>query len=220
MNFLRLSPLLLLLTSISPILAQPSVGGVSLGDSLEAVLALGYHQVEQQGEDGVEIRKFELPNGNELSVTFARGGAIWIEEDWAGNPEESTSSVGKLQFGSTSLGDIREGLGSNGFAFNKEPFIQDESSVATFNSYELTDQPDSVISFVTRARKLDDTDPPPDFSVEKAFLLNALILARTSFAELMWGNDKVFATDYEAIPWSTVETLAAEPEADTLNARE
>ena len=95
-----------------------SLSGLRVGDDLSSTARLGLSPVERNRSGPFTITKWRLPDGNELSVTAGSNGKIvYIESDWVRSPSGTYSDFPGLYFGRTSLTDIRQKFGSNGFAY-------------------------------------------------------------------------------------------------------
>jgi len=128
-----------------------SIAGFKVGDDLRVVAKSHPAPFLTEPLGSYTASKWDLPKGNTVSVTAAPGTGriVFIESDWGGDPAGAATDVPGIQFGSTTLADIRKRFRSNGFAF-KENFGQvTDDNLVSFNCYQIDSDPDLIVVFVT-----------------------------------------------------------------------
>lgn len=101
---------------------MPSLSGIHLGENIAAISRIGIAPSAKNQVGPETIIKWGFRLGNELSVTAMTntGKIVYIEYDWGGDSRVSLTDFPNLQFGTTTLSQIREKFGSNGFTFDKK----------------------------------------------------------------------------------------------------
>jgi 3',5'-cyclic AMP phosphodiesterase CpdA len=102
---------------------SPSLSGIHIGENIVAVSRIGFAPSAKNQIGPETMIKWRFPLRNELSVTAATdtGRIVYIEHDWGGDSRGSLTDFPNFQFGTTTLAEIREKFGSNGFTFDKNP---------------------------------------------------------------------------------------------------
>jgi hypothetical protein len=178
-----------------------SLSSLRIGDSLSKLSSLG--PVSDSGSyKGMELRKWVLPNGNELSVTIGSNGHIvYLESDWDGKNDDPACDLPGLHFGVTTLSELRKRFGSNGFGFKERgPGVKTEDGFVMMNSWEVGTV---VITFYTKIEadeydrvKATGANPSPaDYA-----RLDAISIADADYAKSEWG-DRVYDPQYKKIEW-------------------
>jgi len=181
-------------------LAQ-SLSSLRIGDPLSKLASLG--PVSDSGTyKGMELRKWVLHTGNELSVTFGSSGQIvYLESDWDGKNDNPACDLPGLYFGATTLSELRKRFGSNGLEFkDRPPAITTEDGVVMINSWEVGSV---VITFYTRIglhdydrMKASGLNPPPaDYAK-----LDAISIADAGYAKSEW-EERIYDPQYKKIEW-------------------
>jgi hypothetical protein len=191
---------LLLLTQSNSLRAQ-SLSNIRVGDTSSALSTLGQVSVSDSYK-GMDLRKWVLPNGNELSATISPNGHIvYLESDWGNQNDDPACDLLGLHFGLTTLSEIRRRFGSNGFGFKDRGYVvKIEDSVVMINSYEVGTL---VITFYTKISRQDysrmraagSNPSPADYA-----RLDAISIADPNYAKSEWG-DRVYDPKYKKIEW-------------------
>lgn len=176
--------------SASPSLAF-DLSGIAVGDSLSKADALGTELVAEQLDGPLIIRKYQLPSGNQLSITALREAdiVVYVEMNWGGNKSGRLTDVLDFRFGATLLSDIRQALGSNGYVHEEHMAFPMGDQIALFNSYGLAPGGAQAVTFVTLMGA--DKMAGPEIAV-----LDTIILADASFLDAYWGEAKLFDPAY------------------------
>jgi hypothetical protein len=188
-------------------LAQPdssvaqSLSSLHIGDPLSKLSSLGPAS-DSASYKTMEMRKWVLPNGNELSVTTGSNGQIvYLESDWDGKNDDPACDLPGLHFGLTTLSELRKRFGSNGFGFRERgPGVKTEDGFVMMNSWEAGKV---VITFYTRIEqqeydrmKASGLNPSPaDYAK-----LDAISIADAGYAKSEWG-DRIYDPQYKKIEW-------------------
>jgi hypothetical protein len=165
---------------------------LSVGDKPSQVAALGTPAVTGTYKSYV-VQKWNLANGNDLSITLDGAGRIvYMESDWGGNAAGRESDFQGLVFGVTTLSDLRKQLGSNGFAFKeRSPLTEAPDGVVMVNSFEVGN---NVVTFFTKV-----TSDSSSFSTDRAKLV-AISMADPEYAKIEWG-DRIYDPNYRKVEW-------------------
>jgi len=175
--------------------------GLKVGEASATLARLG-PPAESEIYKGMSVRRWNLPNGNELSVTVGKEGKIvYIESDWDGKSDNAGCDLPGLHFGLTTLAELRKRFGSNGFGFKgRGPGAQTLDGLVMMNSFEVGT---SVITFYTKINedefqriKASGTNlSPADYAK-----LDAISVADDAYANSEWG-DRVYDPAYKRIKW-------------------
>lgn len=132
---------------------------------------------------------------------------VYLEHDWGMRAAGNQSGFPGMEFGRTSLSDVRTRLGSNGAAFKERaPVFEFQSNIVNSNSYELAQQPArQFVTFITvlsdseRDEAIDRVQSGADFS--DLAKLNAVILADANYVKVYWGEE-VLSPNYSPVNWT------------------
>ena len=181
-----------------------SLTGVSLGAAPSTLEALSMRSVAREGHAQRKATKFILENGNNLSVTYDSKSdkILYIEDDWSLKDEGKLSGMDSLIFGFTTLDDLRQRNGSNGFSWKSIAMHRDGDDVVAFNAYEIRDKPGAIAVFVTVAHLSEYEIAPPERRKISSFLrLHSIILASEEYLDEIWGEEKTYDGSSKSIPW-------------------
>jgi hypothetical protein len=188
---------------ISAVSAQ-SLSGVRIGDNISVTARIGYPPTARNQSGPFTMRKWKLEDGNDLSVTTTSGGTIvYIETDWGGEQGGSYSDFPRFYYGRTSLSEIRKNLGNNGFAFGDRTAKRaPDGSIVFFNSYEIVDFDNTIITFITKIDKK-EAGVFSNKSLDPASYakLMSIILGYPEYLRNIWGSQLVFDPAYQKIRW-------------------
>jgi hypothetical protein len=175
--------------------------GLKVGETSAALTKIG-SPTETDNYKGMSVQRWNLPNGNELSVTVGGEGKIaYIESDWDGKSDDTGCDLPKLHFGLTTLADLRMKFGSNGFGFkSRGASVKTPDGVVMMNSFEVGT---FVITFYTkingdefqRLKASGANASPADYAK-----LDAISIASDAYAKSEWG-DRVYDPAYKEIQW-------------------
>lgn len=187
-----------------------SVAGIAIGSPMKAVWQLGGALSDSLISPPLAIRGFFLASGSQLEVTVdtERDAVLWLHLGWAGNPEDASTDFGGFVFGRTTLTAIRRTCGSNGFCYVEglSPAFMNEDKLMFLNCYDVIAQEPLVVGFVTELSPefieawragLSDLADLADHA-----LLSWIILARRSYLEVIWGQDRMSDDPCPPIVWA------------------
>lgn len=188
--FFKFSTLFLILLSTSSV----SMLGIELYDTRESVEKLNLPIVAE--ESG--IIKYSTENENELSVTFENDKVVYMENDWLLEEEGKNPLFTNFTFGETSIAQIRNEFGTNGFTYSNRLYSATDTHLVTFNCYEINSDKNEVMVFVTGI-PIRDKDSVNENNISEKLKLIALIIADKKYLNKIWGEEKVFDEGYKKI---------------------
>lgn len=184
---------LFLITTLLASAGSVSMLGIALNDSRKSVEDLSLPIV---GQEPGSV-KYRTKNGNDLSVTFENDKVVYMENDWLHTSEGSQPLVSNFTFGKTSLDDIRNEYGTNGFTYTNRSFYTTETDLIAFNCFEFDTDKNEVLVTIT-ILSMEDEEVNED-NVSKKLQLQAIIIADKSYLDKIWGKEKVFDENYKKI---------------------
>lgn len=187
------------LTAVSLAHAQ-SLSSVQIGDTSSKLSPLGKPASLEAEKDGT-VRRWTLPNGNDLSATTDRDShVVYLEADWNHTDANTGCDLPWLQFGATTLTQIRKHFGSNGFAFKGQAGqLLAKDGAVLLNSYELGN---TVITFYNKVSnaEISKLNPEGQSSFADHARLDAISFASQGYAKAQWG-DRIYDPRYQQIAW-------------------
>jgi predicted outer membrane lipoprotein len=182
--------------------------GVRIGAPFVSLQNLELHQIARSGSGAIKMTKWKLDNGNEMSVTYdsVRDRILYMEIDWSEKPQGITLGMNKLQFGRSTLRQVRDIYNSNGFSYANHMMFSGEEGIATFNAFELKKTPTIVIVFVTKLSKTTErhiASLPEKLeanAISGYFKLVAVVVADERYLDEIWGSEKIY--DSNSVPIS------------------
>jgi hypothetical protein len=175
--------------------------GVRVGAPIHTLQMLGLKPIDRGGSGSIKITKWQLDNGNEMSVTYdsVQDRILYMEVDWSQKTSGMSLGMGGLLFGRSTLKQIRRLYESNGFSYVKHVMFEIDDGIVTFNAFELRRTPTIIVIFIT---KLSDQTQhhistlPPEKQVlgeiGEHFKLDAVAVADESYLDDIWGNEKIY----------------------------
>lgn len=199
-----------------------SLSGLKIGDNISASARIGLKPVAENQSGPFIMRRWTFPDGNDLSITAHRqsGKIIYAESNWGGRTSGRAADFPGFMYGKTTLSEIRQEFGSNGFAYKEHMFAETPDGLALFNSYEVEGSPGLVATFVTRLSHKDTEKfkRSKNFDLGSAARLDTIILADASYLDAIWGEEKLRDKATPAIHWEQsrmpFEGVWAETEAE------
>jgi hypothetical protein len=183
--------------------AAQSLSGVHIGDNIRVTARLGAPPKSKSQSGPFIMQKWELEDGNDLSVTTTKGGTIvYIETDWGGGQGGAYSDFPGFYYGRTTLDGIRKTLGSNGFAFGDRTAMRSpDGSIVFFNSYGISGNDDVIVSFITSISKNEASRLGKSGEIESYATLKSIILGYPEYLRNIWGSQLVYDPAYQKIRW-------------------
>lgn len=175
-----------------------SLSGIRVGDPIQSTSAFGKPPNSRTASGPFIIQKWMLPDGNEISVTSVRdsGKIVFLASDWGGQNIGAFADLPGMVFGKTTLADIRARYGSNGYMYKAHgPAQIVPEGVIMRNSYGFANLPTVAITFVTKITR------NPGKDIANSAKLDSIILADTSYVDVIWGSEKIPDPAYRPISW-------------------
>jgi hypothetical protein len=198
---------ILLSCSILPIgsslqLRGQTLSGLQIGDDESKTTRLTGKPGQTDTYKTFTGRKWNLVNGNDLSVTTSASGRIvYVESDWKGMSDETGCDLPRLRFGVTTLTELRKRLGSNGFGFKKRGLgMQTADGIVLFNAFEVGT---AVVTFVTKVNLVEyraAKDKDKSVKMGDFARLDAISIADPEYAKSEWG-DRTYDPTYKPVTW-------------------
>ena len=134
--------------------------------------------------------KYRTENGNDFSVTVEKGKVVFMENDWLQDAKGTQPLLPGFTFGKTSLKEIRQKFGTNGFTHINAGSMQTDTHLIMLNCFEL-DTPNNEI-LVTITKIALDTENITEDNVAENLKLDALIVADKDYLDVIWGKEKTY----------------------------
>jgi hypothetical protein len=143
-----------------------------------------------------DFHKYKTNNGNDLSITSENGKIVYIENDWLHGARGLIPLYSDFEFGKTSLDDIRNKFGTNGFSYNKTALVSTETDVIMFNCFEFDSPNKEILVMVTKIPLEAKANLE---NIGRIAKLDAVILAKKEYLDKIWGTKKVYDPNYKKI---------------------
>lgn len=187
---------------------RPSIRGLAIGDPESAERALGLAVADSAVSPTLAVRRYELPDGGnlEVSVDRATNRIVLLQHLRLGQTGVVPSDFGAFAYGRTTLGEIRQACGSNGFIYPKGPSgDQVGDRFVLVNAYDVAARP-LVVVFLTSVplddvRKLAAGDRKNPEALGKLAVFSGLILAQRDFVEKVWGTGRMADDPCPPVTW-------------------
>lgn len=178
-----------------------SLSTLRIGDPSSRLSTLG-QAMASDSYKGMDVRKWVLPNGNELSATTSSTGRIvYLESDSGSKNDDPACDIPGLHFGLTTLSELRKRFRSNGFGFKDRPsVIETADGVVMVNAYEVGTV---VVTFFTKISLQDHSQMQASGANSSAAdyaKLDAISIADAGYAKSEWG-DLVYDPQYKSAEW-------------------
>ena len=191
-----------------------SLSGLSLFDPLARTSTIGMPPSASSEMGPHSIRRWSFPDGNDLSVTARRadGRIVYMESSWGGRVSGSPTDYPGVNFGETTLNELRRLMGSNGFTYASRAIFKTDEGVGTSNSYEIAGRPGAVLTFISLVRGKDvDAVGAGRRKLGDVARIGSVILADAGYLDGAWGREKNADPAARPIVWSDGTRTAAPP---------
>jgi len=166
--------------------------GISIGDASSVCNRIKLDVVAKEQD----MVKYKTANGNDFSLTFENGKVVYMENDWLQNDKSRKPLYSDFTFGQTSLKDIRNKFGTNGFTYKSRGAFTTETDLIEFNCFEFDSPGNEVLVIITKvALNASVTEK----NVAEQLKLDAIIIADKNYLDNTWGKEKVFDKTYKKI---------------------
>ena len=192
---------LLLFAAVFAAHAQ-SLSNLRIGDGVSRLSLLGSESSATDHYKTFSVRKWNLPSGNELSVTTSHAGRIvYLESDWGARNDDPACDLPGLKFGVTTLGELRKRFGSNGFGFqHRDAVVGIQGGLVMVNSYEAGTNVVTFITKVTEKEFLRLKRSGQSAAIADHSKLDGISIAEAEYANGEWG-DRIYDPKYKKIRW-------------------
>jgi hypothetical protein len=171
-----------------------SMLGVELYDNWKSVAELNLQVVGE--ESG--IVKYRTNDGNDFSITFENDKVVYMENDWLLQEGSKKPLLTNFTFGKTSIADIRNEFGTNGFTYSNRLFSSTNTHLVTFNCFELDTDKNEVFVAITGIA-IEGKNQVNENNISEKLKLLAIIIADKKYLDKIWGEEKVFDKNYKKI---------------------
>lgn len=194
---------------VSPPVIEPgkySMSGIAIGADISSLSVMGIPPSAREDKGKYVTENYRLADGNELRVAYARDETriVYLETHWGGSKSGTTTDLKGLTYGKTTLRDLTDRIGNNGYTYSERPaaHFSEEGALIMLNSYELEEAGAQVVTFITknspeRVAYLDENKAGA--RADKEFKLVAIVLADPSYLDEVWGSGKVYDGNYKPI---------------------
>ena len=171
------------------------LSGLSIGESFTQTKLLGFPPSQLNRSGPFLIAKWDMPDGNFLSVTATADGVIvFLESNWGYGVSGRFTDFPGLVFGKTTLAEVRKLTGSNGFCFLSRGCVSDSGSgIVNFNSYGVSGNNNVVITFITVSDYAMASKDPSNA------VLDSIIVGYKPYLNGIWGKEKISDPKYRPI---------------------
>jgi hypothetical protein len=170
----------------------PSMGGIRIGDEQKVLEAMKLRVMVK--EDG--MTKYRTANGNDLSITVENSKVVYLENDWSHVDAGAEPLISGFRFGITSLKEVREKFGTNGFAYVERPTLKTEEHAITFNCFELEGCEGQVLVVICRVPLSADVS---EANIAAQLKVDAFILADSKYLGELWGEERILDPNYRKV---------------------
>lgn len=143
------------------------------------------------------IVKYETKNKNAFSVTTDDDKVVYMENDWLQKEEGRKPLYTDFTFGKTTLRDVRNKFGTNGFTFKSRQAFATDDDLIEFNCFEFDSSNDEVLVVITKVALNEENIT--EENVADKLKLDALIIADKEYLNKTWGDEKIFDSNYKKI---------------------
>jgi hypothetical protein len=142
------------------------------------------------------MTKYRTENGNDFSITVNKGKVVYMENDWLQDSKGKQPLFSNFEFGKTSLKEIREKFGTNGFTHKQQSYLTTETDLIMFNCFEFDSSNNEVLAVIT---KVPLNANVTEENVASNLKLDAIIIADKEYLDKIWGAEKTYDPNYKKI---------------------
>jgi hypothetical protein len=200
--------------------AAQSMSGIRLKDDLARTSTLGQKPSASQEMGPFSMRRWVFADGNDLAVTARRsdGRIVYLESSWGGRVPGSPTDYPGVNFGETTIADLRARMGSNGFSYASRTIFETPDGIGTTNSYEVAGAPGAVVTFISIVRKGDvEAVRSGRRKLGEVAKVDSVVLADASYLDGLWGKERRTDPNAKPVRWSdgpAASAPAAAPAAE------
>jgi|GEM_PF-565160 len=182
------------------------MSGISIDDDIIKLNLIGSVPKAQESTGRYVIVKYLLADRNELHATYLRDveKIVYLETDWGKSQSGSPSDFKNFNYGLTTLHELQQALGNNGFRYKQRPpvYVSDAGDLITMNSFEIKNNKNLVVTFgfkIPRQRAEELRAIKRYEGIGDEFKLDAIILADRKYLDEIWGKEKEYDSSYSPI---------------------
>ena len=182
--------------------------GIKVGGPIQPAYDLDFERVFRKGKGAVKYIQWRLPNSNTLAVSYnsEQDRIRKIDLNWGRNSEGINAGISDFRFGETTLQEIRDRFGSNGFSYAGKVMYTNDDGIVTLNAFELRDTPAIIVVFETfisnEVKAKIDLLPREQQvlgEIGDYFVLTGISVADEAFLDKEWGKVKLYDPESEPI---------------------
>jgi hypothetical protein len=175
--------------------------GIQVGGPIQPAYKLDFERIIRKGKGVTKYIQWKLPNFNQFSVSYnsEQDRIRKIDLEWGGSVNGSEVGISDFKFGETTLQEIRDRFGSNGFSYAGKVIYTTDEGIVTLNAFELRDTPTIIVVFETlisnEAKAQIDLLPREKQVLGKIgdkFTLVGVSVADEVFLDDEWGKVKIY----------------------------
>jgi hypothetical protein len=187
----RLFITLLVCCSFAPVNTNVSMLGIRINDPASALKKITLKAIAKEQN----MTRYRTANGNDFSVTIETDKVVYLENDWLPTGGKEPLLTG-FTFGKTTLKEIRNKFGTNGFTYTQRDAFTTEKDLVEFNCFEFDSPNNEVLVCVTT---MPLTVKATKENLAEHLKLAAIILADKKYLEEIWGKEKLVDPKYKKI---------------------
>jgi hypothetical protein len=166
--------------------------GVKINDNQKSLDKLKLEIVAKEDN----MIKYKTENNNDFSVTTENGKVVYMENDWLQDPSSRQPLFSNFTFGKTTLKEIRDKFGTNGFTYKSKGSFKTDTDLITFNCFEFDSKNNEILVTIT---KVSLSEAVTEENIASKLKLDALIIADKSYLDEIWEKEKVFDPNFKKI---------------------
>ncbi|MBK9719195.1 MAG: hypothetical protein IPO85_17085 [Saprospiraceae bacterium] len=169
-----------------------SMAGIKINDSNASLSKLKLKLVSNENN----MTMYKTDNGNDFSITIEKGKVVYMENDWLQDIKSNKPLFSDFYFGQTTLKDIRSKFSTNGFTYRSKGAFTTDTDLIEFNCFEFDSNNNEVLVTIT---KMSLKEHVTKDNISSKLKLDAIIIADKAYLDKVWGDEKVYDSNYRKI---------------------